>query len=143
MPGFDGILSGLRRAEQQLERQLAGVRNAISSLSFGSAVSPPSLSGIKRAFKELRPETADDVSCSESKTGIPGRFDVSTSWQPDSAALDPNDSRPSLFTALQEQLGLKLDSQRRPVDVLVIDAIERPTLNFNAATGHWLQAAMS
>jgi hypothetical protein len=40
MAGFDGILSNLRRAERQLEKQLAGVRNAISSLSFGSAVSP-------------------------------------------------------------------------------------------------------
>jgi uncharacterized protein (TIGR03435 family) len=61
------------------------------------------------------------------ETGIPGRFDVSASWRPESAAVDPNDSRPSLFTAIQEQLGLKLESQRRTVDVLVIDAVERPT----------------
>ena len=40
MAGFKGLLSGLRRAEQELERQLAGIKTAISSLEFGGAVSP-------------------------------------------------------------------------------------------------------
>jgi uncharacterized protein (TIGR03435 family) len=59
------------------------------------------------------------------ETGIPGTFDVTMSWRPDTAANDGNDSRPSFVTAIQEQLGLKLEVQRRPVDVLVIDRIER------------------
>jgi len=39
----------------------------------------------------------------------------------------PADPAPSLFTALQEQLGLTLEPQRAPVNVLVIDRVERPT----------------
>jgi len=53
------------------------------------------------------------------KTGLTGVFDADLTW---------NDSEegPSLFTAIQEQLGLKFDAQRGPVDVLVIDSAQRP-----------------
>jgi len=60
------------------------------------------------------------------ETGIPGMFDVELSWRPETST-DANDNRPAFPTALQEQLGLKLDPQRRPVDVLVVESIERPT----------------
>ncbi len=60
------------------------------------------------------------------ETGIEGVFDVTMSWRPESANPDPNDARPSFFTAMQEQ-GLKLEPQRRPVDVVVIDRLERPS----------------
>jgi uncharacterized protein (TIGR03435 family) len=60
------------------------------------------------------------------RTGLTGTFDWSLRWTPDPSASAANDSI-SLFTALQEQLGLKLEPTRGPVDVLVIDHAERPT----------------
>ncbi len=74
------------------------------------------------------------------RTGLTGGYDIDLQWTPDQmpfgfggdrpagavpAPSDPN--RPSIFTALQEQLGLKLDSQKGPVEVLVIDHVEPPT----------------
>lgn len=71
------------------------------------------------------------------RTGLSGNFEFDLKWTPDALppgapppgapplTIDPNG--PSLFTALQEQLGLKLESERAPVEVLVIDHVERPT----------------
>jgi uncharacterized protein (TIGR03435 family) len=65
------------------------------------------------------------------KTGLRGSHDVDLTFQDDTAFIGPGSRRqreaPSLFTALQEQLGLKLEPSRGPVDVLVIDSVERPT----------------
>ena len=57
------------------------------------------------------------------RTNLRGLFDIDLAW-----ASNPTDtSKPSIFTALQEQLGLKLVSARGPVEVLVVDHAERPT----------------
>lgn len=58
------------------------------------------------------------------QTGLTGNFDLTLEWSPDDAAL--NAGGVSIFTAVQEQLGLKLESKRGPVEVLVIDHVERP-----------------
>ena len=64
------------------------------------------------------------------RTGLSGAFDVNLQWMPDSPGAPPtNGDLPSIFTALQEQLGLKLDPTTGPVDVLVIVRAERPTSN--------------
>jgi uncharacterized protein (TIGR03435 family) len=75
------------------------------------------------------------------RTGLTGSYDIDLQWSPTPDQLpagppppgvqvpqiDPNG--PSLFTALQEQLGLRLESTRGPVEVLVIEQIHRPTEN--------------
>jgi uncharacterized protein DUF3738 len=61
------------------------------------------------------------------RSGLTGRFDWDLQWTPDQ--LSPDAARPpdlSLFTALREQLGLKLESQRGMVEVLVVERAERP-----------------
>ena len=76
------------------------------------------------------------------KTGLTGMYDFALKFAPETAgtagpfallqvpppaAIDPD--APNLFTAVQEQLGLKLESARGPVEVVVIDKFEKPTLD--------------
>jgi len=74
------------------------------------------------------------------KTGIAGTFDFSLKWTPDEsqfsalglrapAPADNSDAPTPLFEAIQEQLGLKLEPEKIPAEVLVIDHIERPSGN--------------
>ena len=62
------------------------------------------------------------------KTDLTDRYDPKLQWTPDGAPITDN-SPPALFTAVQEQLGLKLDSAKEPVEVLVIDHIDQPSAN--------------
>ena len=79
------------------------------------------------------------------RSGLNGRYDINLEWTPDNLpqrapgtpadqplrlngiTIDPNG--PTIFTAIQEQLGLKLESTKGSVDVLVIDHVEHPTEN--------------
>jgi uncharacterized protein (TIGR03435 family) len=63
------------------------------------------------------------------QTGLAGRFDFVLKWTPDGAETSDPNAPPELFTAIQEQLGLKLEPVKAPVDVLVIDHVERPSEN--------------
>ena len=80
------------------------------------------------------------------KTGLTGKYDFTLQWTPDesqapmfkgtagsqpgtSSTTPPESSGPSIFTAIQEQLGLKLESQKGPVEILVIDHVEKPSEN--------------
>jgi uncharacterized protein (TIGR03435 family) len=70
------------------------------------------------------------------KTGVIGDFDIRLEWTPTEGELDYKyDDRPidsnasSIFTAILEQLGLKLEASKGPIEVLVIDHVERPSAN--------------
>jgi uncharacterized protein (TIGR03435 family) len=66
------------------------------------------------------------------ETGLTGKYNFKLTWAPEdrhAAADAPNADGPSLFTAIQEQLGLKLETQKAPVDCVVIDHIEQPSPN--------------
>jgi uncharacterized protein (TIGR03435 family) len=78
------------------------------------------------------------------KTGLTGKYDFTLQWTPEENRAPmfkgtrdggqgpdnpPDSSGPSIFTAIQEQLGLKLEAQQGPAEVLVIDHVERPSEN--------------
>jgi len=74
----------------------------------------------------------------QDNTGLKGRFDFKLDWTPDDLQSKGNEDpsmaaseegRASIFSAMQEQLGLKLESKRGPVEILVIDRVEKPTEN--------------
>ena len=62
------------------------------------------------------------------KTGLSGNYDIDLKWTPDEQQGTP-EAGPTLFTALEEQLGLKLVPAKGPVDTFVVDHVERPTEN--------------
>jgi uncharacterized protein (TIGR03435 family) len=63
------------------------------------------------------------------QTGVKGRYDFRMQWTVDEGQTTDPDAPPGLFTAIQEQIGLKLESAKAPVDVLVIDQVEKPSPN--------------
>jgi uncharacterized protein (TIGR03435 family) len=68
------------------------------------------------------------------RTGLTSNYDFTLRWSPDNGAGGGSqesaaDSLPTIFTAVQEQLGLKLESTKAPAEVLVVDHLERPSAN--------------
>jgi uncharacterized protein (TIGR03435 family) len=63
------------------------------------------------------------------ETGLTGRYDFVLKWTPDESNTNDPNAPPGIFTAVQEQLGLKLQPTTGPTDVLVIDHVERPSEN--------------
>jgi uncharacterized protein (TIGR03435 family) len=74
------------------------------------------------------------------QTGLEGRWDFTLNWTPDESQFkgmgvtvppptDSADAPPNLYTAIQEQIGLKLEATKAPADVMVIDHVEKPSAN--------------
>jgi uncharacterized protein (TIGR03435 family) len=70
------------------------------------------------------------------KTNLAGRYDFNLEWMPDDSQFGgqlpsgaPDSDKPGFFTAVQEQLGLRIEAARRPLAVLVIDKLDRPSEN--------------
>jgi uncharacterized protein (TIGR03435 family) len=111
------------------ERPVCGIRIAPGNMSVGGSTLAQFASSIGSFVGRIVVD----------RTGLTGMYDFNLTWTPDQVGsrppgapdplvngvpIDPNG--PSIFTAVQEQLGLKLDSQKGPVAVLVIDRVEHP-----------------
>ena len=123
------------RTPGQSHPTFCGVHGAVDGLNRtldGRAVTMAELAAyLSRSYNSSLGRNVVD------RTGLAGRFDLQLRWTieiltapagPD-AALAPETTGPSIFTALREQLGLRLESAKGPVEVLVIDHIERPSAN--------------
>ncbi len=73
--------------------------------------------------RQLEHDVTDD-------TELPGKYDFQLDWTPDAGACPgATADQPSIFTAVQQQLGLRLESAKGPVEVLIIDHIQAPSEN--------------
>ena len=113
------------------ERPMCGSRGAFGQMIAGGMTMPQFVQQLSRMTGRIVVD----------RTGLTGGYDLDLKFTPapeqmplgppppgvEVPPIDPNG--PTLFTALEEQLGLKLDSQRGPVEVVVIDRIERPAEN--------------
>jgi uncharacterized protein (TIGR03435 family) len=116
--------------EEQLSTNTAAVGIAAGEMMVRNATLSEFASLMQRYVRLDRPIV--------DHTGIAGKYDFKLNWTPDFSQFDghppwtaKNDGSdpPTLYTAIQEQLGLKLEAARESADVLVIDHVERPSEN--------------
>jgi uncharacterized protein (TIGR03435 family) len=136
--------------EAELPKPPSGGRGAAGSPPQG-AVGPGSMStNVNRTKGEMNANTVPLSRFAQAlsrqlrrpvldQTNLKGMYTIHLEWAPDTLAagvnpagadaLPPDPSGPSLFTAVQEQLGLKLTSSKGPVQVLVIRSVQKPSEN--------------
>jgi len=115
-------------------RQIAGYTLVVGKGALKAKPSQPGAESSATSARGLVEATACDMNCLARKlsealhgpvvngTGIDGKYDFTLKWPADDLDV-------AVFSALQEQLGLKLESRKVPADVIVIDRAERPSAN--------------
>ena len=130
-----------RRFGPQLQKASVDCATAKGPDACGSSVGPGFIRSRGRTMAQFAESLSQLTNTGSSlnrlivdRTGLEGTYHAVVTFTPENSPsgagippIDPNG--PSIFTALQEQLGLKLESQRAPVDVLVVARAERPTEN--------------
>ena len=138
-PKFHGNIAG-----DQSSKGVTGI-DGVTWRSHAMGIGPGELRGYGISMAELAGELSGQVSRRVlDRTGLKGDYDISLHWTLDPGASPmgtgrgnsgadgsplPDSSGPSIFTAIQEQLGLKLEPTKAPVGMIVIDHIERPSEN--------------
>ena len=115
-----------------------------TSLSLGGNGETRSITGQARSIANLVQALSVALGCPVlDKTGLAGKYDFKLEWTPDDSqaqslstgapndrlAPPPDSNAPSIFEAIQGQLGLKLVSGKGPVEIFVIDHVDRPSAN--------------
>lgn len=114
----------------------------VSSSSYSGPERTQFITGQAKSIASLVRMLSVSLGCPVfDKTGLPGKYDFNLEWSPDDgqnpsgsrsddgASSQPDSNTSSIFTAIQEQLGLRLLSGKGPVDIVVIDHVERPSSN--------------
>jgi bla regulator protein BlaR1 len=113
---------------------------------------------VKELLRELSRESGGCII--EDKTGLKGNYDFTLQWTPKESeapmfrgtdggqprkprTLSPESNWPSLFTAIQEQLGLKLEPQNGPGEILVIDHVEKPNAQVEPSNSQGADSGLS
>ena len=128
-PTYEMVIAktGLKMPENTLDPEAAENKGKVGSMSMNDArldAQGVKMENVTKALEGVVERTIID------KTGLTGRYDVHLHWLPEKSAAKPDDeAQPGIFTALQEQLGLKLQPARGDVDVLVVDAVQLPEEN--------------
>jgi uncharacterized protein (TIGR03435 family) len=101
-----------------------------NSVSFGGRGGNRSMSGKGITMQGLTATLANATGRPVmDKTGLTGKYDYKLEYAPDDNSVEADPTGPSIFTAVQEQLGLKLESAKGPVEIFVIDHVEQPSGN--------------
>jgi uncharacterized protein (TIGR03435 family) len=115
----DTYPNGFKTGEGEVARGMMQIDDGVGSKTM--TAQGIGIASLVETLSGLTGRTAVD------KTGLTGKYDFSLKWKPDDSQADT--TGPSLFTAIREQLGLKLEPGKSVVEIIVIDHVERPSGN--------------